>query len=289
MRGFNVVAMIIPVEIEQLRKWIGREQTDTEVLTPAFVRRFNATFDRDAPTEIGDRAPMLIHYCLTQPSAPCASLGPDGHPERGDFLPPVPLPRRMWAGSSLTFHGEINVGDLLHRRSTVKNAELKQGRSGRLCFVTVEHEIFCRGHLIVSECQDIVYRDGDTAAGVTAFASQIAPAGSYSRRVVPSAPMLFRYSAITFISHRIHYDKPYAIETEGYPGLVIHGPLQATLLCQIAADLKGRTPRMFRFRSQSPIFDDTDFAINAQEDIKGLRLWTSRRDGPIAMEAFAEW
>ncbi|MCL3882181.1 MaoC family dehydratase N-terminal domain-containing protein [Marivita sp. GX14005] len=276
------------MDIDHLRSWIGREQSDAEVLTPMLVRQFNATFDRKGSTEEGDIAPLLIHFCLTQPVSPESELGPDGHPARGGFLPPVPLPRRMWAGGAFAFHGDIRIGERVERRSTIRDVVLKQGRSGPLCFVTVEHEITSGGKPALTERQDIVYRDAP-AGEQTMPEGEAAPQGRHTRRITPTATLLFRYSAMTFNGHRIHYDIPYATEIEGYPGLIVHGPMQATLLCQTAADLRGTRPERFSFRSLSPIFDTADFTVNADDKAGAMRLWIARVGGPLAMEALAEW
>ncbi|WP_294607210.1 FAS1-like dehydratase domain-containing protein [uncultured Roseovarius sp.] len=279
------------IDITYLQDWIGRVQTDSEVLSPRLVRQFNATFDRTSGTAPGDAAPLLIHLCLAQPIAPMAELGRDGHPELGGFLPPVPLPRRMWAGGAFTFHDPIHIGQEVIRRSTITDVQMKQGRSGALCFVTVRHEVTADGRPVLSERQDIVYRDIPTAAADEPAKAGPAPAraGESTRVIVPHPTLLFRYSALTFNGHRIHYDKPFCIETEGYPGLVVHGPMQATMLCQLAADLKGRTPARFTFRSLLPIFDNTNFSLNASPDGDGLKLWTAAAGGPVAMEAQATW
>ena len=278
-------------DLDHLRGWIGRKDSGSEVLRPTLVRQFNATFDRHFGTAPGEVAPLLIHFCLAQPAVPTAELGPDGHAARGGFLPPVPLPRRMWAGGAFAFHGDLRVGDTIDRVSTVKDVVLKQGRTGPLCFVTVDHEVTANGHPVLRERQDIVYRQAP-APGEPAVkpATEPAPAGSDTRQITPSAAYLFRYSAMTFNGHRIHYDKDYVRDVEGYPGLIVHGPLQATLLCQFAADLRGRRPARFTFRSVGTIFDTDDFTINAEETSDGdLRLWTAQRSGPVAMEASAAW
>ena len=278
------------LDIDLLREWIGREQHDEEVLSPTLVRQFNATFDRRSGVETGDAAPLLIHFCLTQPISPSAALGPDGHPVRGGFLPPVPLPRRMWAGGAFQFHSDICIGDTVSRHSVIKEVTLKQGRTGPLCFVTVEHEISSNGRAALSERQDIVYREATPTGQVgTRTPPKPAPKGTHRKVIEPSAPLLFRYSAMTFNGHRIHYDKPYVTKVEGYPGLIVHGPMQATLLCQMAADLRGASPSSFEFRSLSPLFDDVDFTINATEQDDEMELWTSRLDGPLAMRATAKW
>ncbi|MCX7568129.1 MaoC family dehydratase N-terminal domain-containing protein [Sulfitobacter sp. F26169L] len=278
------------VDIDHLRQWIGNTQTDEETLSPTLARQFNATFDREGAPAAGDVAPLLIHFCLTAPITTASELGPDGHPARGGFLPPVPLPRRMWAGGAFRFHGDIRVGDLVQRHSTITDVVLKQGRTGPLCFVTVEHEITSDGRAAVSERQDIVYRDAPSADASAAQTPQTpAPAGTYSRMITPDAPLLFRYSAMTFNGHRIHYDKPYATQVEGYPGLIVHGPMQATLLCQTAADQHGAAPQTFAFRSLSPLFDDADFSVNATREGEEMKLWTARSGGPVAMQATAHW
>ncbi|MDF1608946.1 MaoC family dehydratase N-terminal domain-containing protein [Hoeflea sp. YIM 152468] len=277
-------------DIEHLRTWIGRTQSECELLTASLARRFNATFDRTSGTQPGDRAALMIHFCLAQPIAATAELGPDGHPARGGFLPPIPLPRRMWAGGALTFYSDIRIGETVSRLSTIKDVVLKEGRSGPLWFVTVEHELTSDDRAVLTERQDIVYRGATPPHKPAANRAQpAAPRGSFCREITPSSAQLFRYSALTFNSHRIHYDAPYAGEAEGYPGLVVHGPMQATLLCQAAADLKGATPKSFRFRSLSPIFDTADFTVNASEGDGGLKLWTASANGPVAMEAFATW
>ncbi|WP_269581148.1 FAS1-like dehydratase domain-containing protein [Roseibium sp. Sym1] len=279
------------LDIDHLRGWIGRQDSASETLSPALVRQFNATFDRASGEDMGDVAPLLIHFCLAQPSVPTAELGPDGHAARGGFLPPVPLPRRMWAGGAFTFSGDIRIGDEVTRLSTVKDVVLKQGRTGPLCFVTVEHAVTANGRPVLTERQDIVYRESPARDQPPAKpATEPAPPGDRSQRITPSAAYLFRYSAMTFNGHRIHYDKDYVREVEGYPGLIVHGPLQATLLCQFAADLKGRRPDRFGFRSIGTIFDTGDFTVNASEGENGsLRLWTAQENGPVAMEASASW
>ncbi len=278
------------IDIAELQGWIGREQKDSELLSTMLVRQFNATFDRTSGTEHGDEAPLLIHLCLAQPTAPMSELGRDGHPALGGFLPPVPLPRRMWAGGAFTFHSGIRIGEEVTRHSAITDVQLKEGRSGALCFVTVQHEVSANGRAVLSERQDIVYRDIPTS-GQHNPKTEPKPAatGEHSRVANPHPTLLFRYSALTFNGHRIHYDKSFCIDLEGYPGLVVHGPMQATMLCQFAADLRGQAPISFAFRSLSPIFDDTGFTLNAAGEGDALKLWTARIGGPIAMEATAQW
>lgn len=276
------------IDIDHLRQWIGREETRSELVTEALTDRFKATFNQEGAAKNGEAAPTLIHLCLAPPAAPTSGLGPDGHPTRGGFLPPVALPRRMWAGGACIFHDEIRVGEMATRRSKIRDVTVKQGRTGTLCFVTVDHRIESGDRLAVEERHDIVYRGIDPPGGATKISAP-APHGKYRVQVEPSPPLLFRYSALTFNGHRIHYDAPYVKEEEGYPGLIVHGPMQATMLVQFAEKLRGKCPRQFDFRSLSPLFDVADFTLNAEEDEDGMRLWTSYVDGPVAMEAKAIW
>lgn len=278
-----------PIDIEALRSWIGREEQSSDFLTAELVRRFDATFGLPVGTpRVGDLAPPLIHFCLAPLVVPTDQLGPDGHPHKGGFLPPVPLPRRMWAGSELNLVGALKVGDAVQRLSRISDVVAKGGQSGPLCFVTVEHVVQVEGVAVLRERQDIVYRGPDVPRSRTE--SVAAAAGERQRPVEVSAPLLFRYSALTFNGHRIHYDRTYSAEVEGYPGLVVHGPLQATLLFQFAMSLrKGATPARFKFRSLSTLFDDETFNLHASEDGSLLKLWTARPSGPVAMMAEAEW
>ena len=277
------------LDLDHLRSWIGREEAKSEPVTTALVERFDATFGRTGDTTPGAAAPVMIHLCLAPPAAPMDQLGPDGHPARGGFLPPVPLPRRMWAGGSFAFHDDIRIGETVTRRSVIRDVAVKQGRTGTLCFVTVEHRIESGSRHVLTERQDIVYRDLDPPGGPAKAAPPPAPEGTHRVTVAPTAPLLFRYSALTFNGHRIHYDAPYVREVEGYPGLIVHGPLQASQLVHFAERVRGRVPRTFDFRSLSTIFDTADYTLNATEDGDGLKLWTAQRGGPVAMEARATW
>lgn len=278
------------IDLDHLKSWIGREEHAQEALTSALVARFNATFDRSSCLDDGADAPLLIHLCLGQPTVPTADLGLDGHPARGGFLPPIPLPRRMWAGGAIEFHAPLKIGEVVKRRSFIQDVVVKQGRSGALCFVTVLHSFDCCGRQALTERQDIVYRGAPTeGAAPVENLSVKAPVGTSQKQISASAPFLFRYSALTFNGHRIHYDAPYTIQEEHYPGLIVHGPLQATLLCQYAADLRGAAPKSFRFRSATPIFGPGDFNLNATQKDDALTLWTALPGGPISMEAVTEW
>jgi 3-methylfumaryl-CoA hydratase len=271
--------------------WIGRSEESHDTVTAGPLDRLAATLDRDdAPSADGDAVPPLGHWLFFLPNAPESKIGPDGHPRRGGFLPPVHgLPRRMWAGSRLSFPGAIRVGDRGVRRSTITSIKHKDGASGPLIFVTVRHEIGrpSQAPAIIDE-HDIVYR-GLQAPAVKPDRQKVKP-GRWRRTVVPDAVMLFRYSALTFNGHRIHYDRNYVTKEEGYPGLIVHGPLIATLL----ADLVRRhapQARMqaFSFRAVSPLFDGSEMSLNATPpgDDGVVRLWAANNAGELAMSAEA--
>jgi 3-methylfumaryl-CoA hydratase len=271
--------------------WIGRTEEARDTVTAGPLDRLSATLDRDdAPFADGDAVPPLGHWLFFLPGARQSQLGPDGHPRRGGFLPPVhELPRRMWAGSRLSFPGTIRVGDRVVRRSTIASVKQKEGAGGPLVFVTVRHEIGRAGEApaIVDE-HDIVYR------GLQAPAAKLdrrkAEPGPWRRTVRPDTVMLFRYSALTFNGHRIHYDRDYVTKEEGYPGLVVHGPLIATLLMDLLRrNAPDRHVGAFTFRAVSPLFDGHAMSVNATPpDADGLvKLWAANDDGDLAMTAEA--
>lgn len=274
-----------------LRQWIGREEVAEDILTRVLAERFHATLELAGPVpRDGDIAPRLIHFCLCQPSVSMAALDEDGHPARGGFLPPVQLPRRMWAGSAIEFHGDLKVGSPVRRSSRIADVVVKSGRSGVLCFVTIEHRIASGETCILQERQTIVYREPPRAVAATAVPDAPAPLGRLVATRDPTSAQLFRYSALTFNAHRIHYDRPFATEIEAYPGLVVHGPLQATWLLHHATHIAGRPPARFDFSSQSALFDHDTIALHATTEIDGaMKLWTARAGGLVAMQAEARW
>jgi 3-methylfumaryl-CoA hydratase len=234
--------------------WIGRTQEQSDILTPGLLQRFRAAIDSDVTGEI---APQGIHWCLCLPEAATAELGEDGHPTRGGFMPPIPLPRRMWAASDVIFHAPLIAGVEVKRRSTIAEITEKQGSSGPLVFVTLDHKTWVDSALAISERQSVVYREAPVVAAPTSPGDHIADLSGWPihRSITPPEPLLFRYSAVTFNSHRIHYDQPYATGVEGYRGLVVHGPLIATLLLDLAAREFGpNTLKKFTMRAQSPAF-----------------------------------
>lgn len=272
----------------RLTDWIGRTETATETLRPFPADALAATLDRDERYPEGAPLPDLWHWLYFLPLHKLSESGRDGHAARGGFLPPVPLPRRMWAGSRFRFHAPLRVGAQATKRSTILKVEEKQGRSGPLCFVTVGHELIDGDTLCIAEEHDIVYRE-DPAPGALAPAPQPAPEGSAFHRVItPDPVLLFRYSALTFNGHRIHYDHPYATGVEGYPGLVVHGPLLATLLMDLLRRQDMGRVTGFAFRALATITDTAEFAVHGAPQPDGsVRLWARRADGALAMDATA--
>ncbi len=277
-----------PIDIAHLRSWIGRQDLLHDSITQFPVAALAATLDRDdADPQPGDVLPPLWHWLYFLPRARQSQLGADGHPQRGGFLPPVALPRRMWAGGRLQFPGTLRVGDPVTRTSTVADVSLKEGRTGPLVFVLVRHEIAGPDGVAVTEEHDIVYRGlpGPREAPPTPRAAP--EAAAWRRDITPDDVLLFRYSALTFNGHRIHYDRRYVTQAEAYPGLVVHGPLLATLLADLVRRNTDRRLAAFRFRAASPVFDTTPFALCGQAEGDRAALWVRRTDGTLAMEAEA--
>lgn len=281
-----------PLDIEHLRSWIGRTEEVSDVITPRLAQGLRVTlFMEPGIPKAGDAAPLSTHWCLAPVAVAASELGPDGHPERGGFLPPVPLPRRMWAGAQTQYTQALRVGDEVTRRSVIKDVTLKSGSSGRLCFVTVEHVFSSARGEAIREHHDIVYRDAAAAGGGNSPQASKAPppAAEHRRELVADPVLLFRYSAVTFNGHRIHYDYRYVTGVEGYPGLVFHGPLQASLLLEFAASLRGGAmPKVFIHRGVHPLFEGP-FSLNAKQDATGFELWTANAEGVPTMKASARW
>ncbi|MGA7806346.1 FAS1-like dehydratase domain-containing protein [Bradyrhizobium sp.] len=280
------------LDLDQLRQWIGRSTEATDIVTAQLVKGLRATlFQEIGDPRPGDAAPFTVHWCLAQPVFPMSELGPDGHPTRGGFLPPVPLPRRMWAGGELQFLDHLRVGDQSTRRSRIADVTQKSGSTGTLCFVSVEHEVISPRGIAIRERQDIVYRDVSSAqAAAPAKPAPAQPAAKHRETHVSDPVLLFRYSALTFNGHRIHYDRDYVTKVEGYPGLIFHGPLQAALIVELAAKLHGgQPPKKFSYRGLQPLFEGSAFSVNANETDTGLELWTANEAGQPTMKGTATW
>ena len=273
-----------------LQDWIGRSRESEDIVTPRLVASYRATLGSHLAAAEGEAAPPALHWCLAPDIAEAGRLGPDGHPAMGGFLPPVPLPRRMWAGSDLRLSGAFRVGDLVRRRSTVAAIEEKQGRSGPLVFVTIRHEVSNAAGPVVEEDQILVFREAAGPGVAPPPAPAALPPAPRESRVDIDPVLLFRYSALTFNGHRIHYDFPYATGAEHYPGLVIHGPLQATLLLNFAATVHGRPPAHFSFRGVHPATGAQTLTLRATPDDKGgLALEAQAANGHMTMKASARW
>ena len=260
---------------------IGRTHTQRDELTPRLVRGLAATLGVAEPGAL----PPLWHWMLFQDWVAPNQIGPDGHPRRGGFLPPVhDLPRRMWAGGRVSFHAPLHAGDAVERVSTILDVKEKVGGSGRLVFVTVAHRVTGPAGLAIEEEQDIVYRGAEGAAVKAAPAAAAAPGGAMVAQVLPDPVLLFRYSALTGNGHRIHYDMDYVRDVEGYPGLIVHGPLQATWLAGLLA---GRPIARFSFRGRRPAFHGSALQLEGWRDGAQYRLRTLDATGAVCMEAEA--
>ncbi len=279
------------IDLDHLNRWLGRATTTRSALHPAAANRMAATLDRHPAFQAGDPLPPAWHWLYFHEPVPTGELGDEGHARLGGFLPPVPLPRRMWAGGSLTFERPLRFGRPADKRSTVKEITLKEGRTGQLCFVTVEHAISQDGLRCLHEEQTLVYREAPPAEPV-----KLAPPpprreqSAFSDEFIPTPIILFRYSALTFNSHRIHYDLRYAREVEGYPDLVVHGPLAATLLLDLfRRQFPGEPIHRFSFRALSPLFLPHPFTLHGTRKGKTGHAWAADPQGTPAMRATIEY
>jgi 3-methylfumaryl-CoA hydratase len=277
-----------------LSAWIGKTEMVTDSVTATPFAALSATLDRASERPpVGTPLPPLWHWLYFLPLYRQSEVGPDGHAKRGGFLPPVPLPRRMWAGSQFEFSRPPCVGDRITRVSTIADVTEKSGRTGPLVFVKVRHEIRANDEPspAIVEFHDIVYREAPKPDDAAPPPKATPPEYSWQRHWVPDDVLLFRYSALTFNGHRIHYDRKYVTEVEGYPGLIVHGPLIATLLLDL---LRSERPdavvRRYEFRAMRPLFDIHPFDVCGEPaaDGKSVRLWANDHEGWLAMDATAQ-
>ena len=269
--------------MDDFSAWIGRSEERQDTLDPARSTVLRAALGDGAESKAGDPLPPLHHWLYFWDARTPDQTGADGHPKRGGFLPPIALPRRMWAGGRLIFRMPLRLGEAVTRKSSVRSIEGKEGRSGPLVFVTVAHELHGPDGVAIEEEQDLVYRGAE--AGSQA-ASSGEPAGEAADSVFPDPVLLFRYSALTMNSHRIHYDQAYAAQEEGYPALVVQGPLQATLLARLAERQLGAPLSTFRFRGVAPALAGELLGLHAARAQAGLELWAAQ-GGRRTMTAFA--
>jgi 3-methylfumaryl-CoA hydratase len=278
------------LDLDHLRQWIGRSTRASDIVTAQLVKGLRATlFQEIGEPKPGDAAPWTVHWCLAQPVFPMSALSQDGHPTRGGFLPPVPLPRRMWAGGELEFFDAMRVGDEVTRTSRIADVTMKTGSTGVLCFVSVDHLVTTPRGTALRERQDIVYRDMSTSSAPAKPAAP-PPVAKHRESHMADPVLLFRYSALTFNGHRIHYDRDYVTGVEGYPGLIFHGPLQAAFIVELAAKLHGGTPpKKFSYRGLQPLFEGSEFSVNASDTGSGMELWTANSAGQPTMKGTATW
>lgn len=288
------------IDLDHLQTWVGRQATAHDVLAARHARLMAATLGLpQAALRDGTALPPLWHWIYFLEGLPAQELGRDGHPARGGFLPPVPLLNRMWAGGLLEFEAPLPLGGAVEKRSRIASVQHKTGRSGDLVFVTVAHELWHEGAMAVRELHDIVYKSATPAALVpgaspAAAASPGLPVSVRQRSYQPDATQLFRYSALTFNGHRIHYDQDYCRHVEGYDNLVIHGPLNATLLAAWAQEVAGRPLRRFRYRGLRPALLGQQLSLHAgalgdAAQGEALTVWVALQDGAVSMQAEARF
>lgn len=280
------------VDLERLQQWIGKTESRADEITPAPVAALSAVLDRDdPPPKAGDLLPPLWHWLYFLPIARQSEIGEDGHPRRGGFLPPVPLKQRMWAGSRVEFLRPLRIGSAVTRTSRIADVSREEGKTGPLVFVLVRHEVGDADGLALTDEHNIVYRDLPRA-DEPAPPPQPAPSDhAWTREIRPDPVLLFRYSALTFNGHRIHYDRPYAVDVEHHGGLVVHGPLIATLLLDLLRRHEPDAPvARFSFRALRPLYDTAPFHVCGARASGGnsVKLWAKDADGWLAMDASAE-
>ena len=278
------------VNIDELKTWIGNSEVEIDEISQSLEKRFRATLDLEPGEPIkGDRASSGIHWALAPAVVRSSLLGKDSHPKKGGFLPPVPLPRRMWAGCQTEFLSPLCVGDIVTKKSTVFDINLKKGQSGLLCFVKAKYEFFVNDQLMISEFHDIVYRGLVTKQNLQVSKIELPKLKyDYEENIFTHPTMLFRYSAITFNGHRIHYDYPYSINEEGYDDLVFHGPLQATLLLRAAEKFKKIRVKKFIHKGIAPVYANENLFISIESKTnQNVKCFTSTLNAGLTMKAEA--
>lgn len=281
-----------PLDSSTLHQWLGREQVVVAEITAVTANLMQATLNRPPTLQTGDELPPAWHWLYFHDPVPGGSLGKDGHPQLGGFMPPVNFgtdepPRRMWAGGKLAFYHPLRLGEQATKQSTIKAITPKEGKNGRLCFVIVEHEIQVNGQRRLLEEQTLVYREPITTGGDAVVAPPAPPTSDFFATYQPNPVTLFRYSALTFNSHRIHYDADFCRQQEGYPDLVVHGPLTATLLLDLFYHQFPTQPiTTFTYRGVSPLFNPHPFTVHGTTN---GAAWASNATGGLAMSAQVQW
>ena len=283
--------MSTKVDIDHLRKWIGKIDNVTDYVTPIVEQRYRATLNMDIGNpKDGDPVTSGLHWMLGWNLVKNDELGVDSHPALGEFLPPVPLPRRMWAGSEIKVLKPIRVGDKVIKQSTVADIQVKEGRTGLLCFVTAEYNFLVNDEVTINEKHNIVYRDISKSGGGSGYSKDIPEKADLSEKIFMHPTILFRYSAIGFVGHRIHYDHPYTVNEENYPGLIVHGPLQATYLLRAAEKLMGKPVKSFTHKVMAPVFADSEYKVGVDKmDDGSVSCWGATKEFGVTMRAEAKF
>ena len=283
--------MSTKVDIDHLRKWIGKIDNVTDYVTPIVEQRYRATLNMDIGNpKDGDPVTSGLHWMLGWNLVKNDELGVDSHPALGEFLPPVPLPRRMWAGSEIKVLKPIRVGDKVIKQSTVADIQVKEGRTGLLCFVTAEYNFLVNDEVTINEKHNIVYRDISKSGGGSGYSKEIPERADLSEKIFMHPTILFRYSAIGFVGHRIHYDHPYTVNEENYPGLIVHGPLQATYLLRAAEKLMGKQVKSFTHKVMAPVFANSEYMVGVDKmDDGSVSCWGATKEFGVTMRAEAKF
>ena len=283
--------MSTKVDIDHLRKWIGKIDNVTDYVTPIVEQRYRATLNMDIGNpKDGEPVTSGLHWMLGWNLVKNDELGVDSHPALGEFLPPVPLPRRMWAGSEIKVLKPIRVGDKVVKQSTVADIQVKEGRTGLLCFVTAEYNFLVNDEVTINEKHNIVYRDISKSGGGSGYSKEIPERADLSEKIFMHPTILFRYSAIGFVGHRIHYDHPYTVNEENYPGLIVHGPLQATYLLRAAEKLMGKQVKSFTHKVMAPVFANSDYIVGVDKmDDGSVSCWGATKEFGVTMRAEAKF
>ena len=283
--------MSTKVDIDHLRKWIGKIDNVTDYVTPIVEQRYRATLNMDIGNpKDGDPVTSGLHWMLGWNLVKNDELGVDSHPALGEFLPPVPLPRRMWAGSEIKVLKPIRVGDKVIKQSTVADIQVKEGRTGLLCFVTAEYNFLVNDEVTINEKHNIVYRDISKSGGGSGYSKDIPEKADLSEKIFMHPTILFRYSALGFVGHRIHYDHPYTVNEENYPGLIVHGPLQATYLLRAAEKLMGKQVKSFTHKVMAPVFANSEYMVGVDKmDDGSVSCWGATKEFGVTMRAEAKF
>lgn len=277
------------IDIEHLRTWVGRQRSIEQVLDPFPARAIAGLLDHETGPDSGDPLPLPWHWLYFLATPRRSAIGSDGHPARGGFLPPVPLPRRMWAAGSIRRFADLIIGEPATKNSVVRSIDAKTGRTGTLVFVTVAHELNQRGRVCIEETQNLVYRGAAVAGAPLPPGEPPADEAQWAQELMPDAQLLFRYSALTYNGHRIHYDAEYARSVEFYPGLVVHGPLLATVLLDVfSRHNPGAHIAGFDFRAVRPAFVDRPIVFAGRREANRAKLWTVDGDAAVGMHASVE-